>query len=71
MSNTPGEDQREREEFEAAAGESHDSFLGEFIAFLKENKKWWLAPMLVVFALLTLIAILGGTGAAPFIYSLF
>jgi hypothetical protein len=47
------------------------SLLGEFGAYLNENKKWWLIPILVVFLLLGVLVVLGGTSAAPFIYTLF
>ena len=47
------------------------SLLREFGAFLTENKKWWLVPIVVVFALLGVLIALGATGAAPFIYTLF
>jgi len=36
-----------------------------------ENKKWWLVPILLVFVLLGVLIVLGGTSAAPFIYTLF
>ncbi|MCX5684909.1 MAG: DUF5989 family protein [Planctomycetota bacterium] len=39
--------------------------------FLKDNKKWWLIPILVALALVALLAILGGTGLAPLIYTVF
>jgi drug/metabolite transporter superfamily protein YnfA len=48
------------------------SILFEFWEFLKERKKWWLAPIiifLVVFG--TLIILTEGTAVAPFIYTLF
>ena len=48
------------------------SILFEFWEFLKERKKWWLAPIiifLVVFG--TLIILTEGTAIAPFIYTLF
>ena len=59
--------------FEQAAreGEGRGGILGEFVSFLRENKKWWLAPILVVLLLFGLLIILAGTGAAPFIYTLF
>lgn len=44
---------------------------GEFVSFLKENKKWWLAPIILSVLLLGLLILLGGTAAAPFIYTLF
>lgn len=43
----------------------------DFWQFLSHNKKWWLLPMLVVLVLLGLLTMLAGTGAAPFIYTLF
>lgn len=46
-------------------------FLGEFWEFLRFNKKWWLLPFLGVLMLLGLLTWLAGTGAAPFIYTLF
>jgi competence protein ComGC len=43
----------------------------EFWAFLKENKKWWLVPMLLVIALFAILIFFSGTPVAPFIYTLF
>ncbi len=45
--------------------------LGELWAFMAHNKKWWLMPIVVMLLLLGLLIILGSTGAAPFIYTLF
>ena len=45
--------------------------VAEYWQFLKENKKWWLIPILLSIALLGGLVVLGGTGAAPFIYTLF
>ena len=39
--------------------------------FVLHNKKWWLTPVFVLLLLLSLVVILAGTGAAPFIYTLF
>jgi hypothetical protein len=46
--------------------------IAEYIGFLKENKKWWLLP--IVFALLLvglLIVLTKGSALAPFIYTIF
>ncbi len=43
----------------------------EFIDYLKNNKKWWLTPIVVVLLLVGVLIMLGGTAAAPFIYTLF
>ena len=48
------------------------AILKEFWQFLRENKKWWLAPVvlfLVLFGALLIFA--KGSALAPFIYSLF
>ena len=42
----------------------------EFLLFLRENKAYWLVPIIVVLLLITVLVILGPT-AAPFIYTLF
>ena len=48
------------------------SVLGEFWQFLKVRKKFWLAPILVVLLLLSLVIVLAqGSALAPFIYALF
>ena len=58
-------------EFEQEAQGQRVGLVGEFLAFLAHNKKWWLLPILVILGLVTVLAVLGGTGAAPFIYTLF
>lgn len=50
---------------------SKGSLVGEFGEFLKQNRKWWLLPILLVFACFAVILVLGSTVAAPFIYTLF
>jgi hypothetical protein len=60
-----------KKDFESAATEERTSFLSEFVYFLKENKKWWLIPILLIISLLALLSFFTGSGAAPFIYTLF
>jgi hypothetical protein len=43
----------------------------EFILFLKENKAYWMAPIIIVFLLLALLVVFGSGASAPFIYTLF
>ena len=57
-----------RNEFEQAAEEERLSLVAEFWLFLRENKKWWLLPILLVFGLIAGFAMLLSTGLAPFIY---
>jgi hypothetical protein len=61
----------EQRDFLAQSTEKRTSFIGDFGAFLKQNKKWWLIPIVVSVVVLGLLVILGGTGVAPFIYTLF
>ena len=44
--------------------------LGEFVAFAKQNKVYWIVPLVLVLALMAVL-IVAGQGAAPFIYTLF
>ena len=43
----------------------------EFWYFLSHTKKWWLLPIVVILLGFGVLVILSGTGAAPFIYTLF
>jgi hypothetical protein len=48
------------------------SFLKELWAFMRERKKYWLLPILLMMALLgALIVFVQGSALAPFIYTLF
>ena len=60
-----------KKEFEKASRGSETGFLSEMIGFLSTNKRWWLTPIVVCLLLLGILMILGSTGAAPFIYSMF
>ena len=51
--------------------QANPGLVAEFIEFLRFNKKWWLAPILVIMLLLTLLAFLTASPVAPFIYTLF
>tara|TARA_E500000331_G_scaffold132482_1_gene129592 strand:- start:227 stop:379 length:153 start_codon:yes stop_codon:yes gene_type:complete len=48
------------------------NFLKEFLEFLKERKKYWLFPILIVLALFGILIVLSqGSVVAPFIYTIF
>jgi len=47
------------------------SLAKEFWLFLKQNKKWWLVPLVLVILLIAGLAIFSGSPVAPFIYTLF
>ncbi len=53
------------------ANQKRPSLALEFWYFLKYNKKWWLLPILVTLLILCLLVLVGGSGLAPFIYTVF
>lgn len=66
------ETRRESEtEFERAGRGQDVGLASEFLAFVIDNKKWWLVPILLALGGLSVLALVAGTGAAPFIYTLF
>jgi hypothetical protein len=69
MSNKP--DAREGLDFVEQAELPARGFVRELWDFVRVNKKWWLTPIIIVLVLLGAIIMLGGTAAAPFIYTLF
>lgn len=47
-------------------------FLKDLWKFLKERKKFWLLPIILVLLMLGILIVIGGGSAvAPFIYTLF
>jgi len=57
--------------FDELAQRKRPSLALEFWYFLKYNKKWWLLPILVTLLILCLLVLVGGSGLAPFIYTVF
>jgi hypothetical protein len=51
--------------------EGRSGVLSELWSFMAHNKKWWLTPVIVMLLLLGVLVVLGSSGAAPFIYTLF
>ena len=48
------------------------SIIGQLFSFLKENRKWWLFPIITILVLLGgLLILTQGSALAPFIYTLF
>jgi hypothetical protein len=53
------------------AAQRRSGVIGELWAFMRVNKKWWLTPIVVALLLLGVLIVLGGSAAAPFIYTIF
>lgn len=46
--------------------------LGELWAFMRERKKWWLLPIIIMLLLVgSLLVFAQGSALAPFIYTVF
>jgi hypothetical protein len=72
MNDNSAEKKDQSDDFASAGGAGRrPGIVSEFIGFMAENKKWWLLPILLVILLLGLVVFLGGSGLAPFIYTLF
>ena len=60
-----------KKSFAEAGEEKERTLLVEIFSFLRHNKKWWLLPIVLVLLAFGILLLLGTTGAAPFIYTLF
>jgi len=58
-------------EFQRQAGGKQPGFIAQFLDFILHNKKWWLTPIVVLLLLAGALILLGGSGVAPFIYTIF
>ena len=50
---------------------SKPTLLSDVKYFLVHSKKWWMTPLIGLLLLFGVLMLLGGTAAAPFIYTLF
>ena len=57
--------------FDLQSQRGQTGLIAEFWAYLRHNRKWWLAPIVIALLLLAGLVWLGCTAAAPFIYTLF
>ena len=58
-------------DFVEGSKKDRPGLLREMFSFIVEGKKWWLTPIIAILLLLGLFIVLGGSAAAPFIYTLF
>lgn len=65
------DDSSKAAQFTAQAEQQQAGFLAELVAFLRDNKRYWLAPILIVLLLVGVLMALATTSAAPLIYPLF
>lgn len=48
-----------------------NGIVSELWQYMRARRAYWMAPILIVMLLLIGLVVAGGTGAAPFIYTLF
>ena len=56
---------------ELSRSRSKPTLMADIKFFLTNSKKWWMFPIIAVLILFGALMVLGGTAAAPFIYTLF
>jgi len=61
----------QKKTFEELSREQQPGLVAEFLMFIRDNKIWWMLPIVIVLGMVGLLAFLTTTGAAPFIYTLF
>lgn len=71
MSDKPHNHGEGDQDFARQAEQAEAGFFRELFDFLAHNKKWWLTPIILMLLLVGLLVVLGGSGLAPFIYTLF
>lgn len=69
--NDSADSNKPKSDFTKQAEAVQQGMAAEFVDYLRQNKKWWLTPIIIVLLLVGLLIVLGGTAAAPFIYTLF
>lgn len=53
------------------ANSKNENLFFEVIGMLKNNKKYWLVPIILVLIIFGMLILLGSSTMAPFIYTLF
>ena len=71
MSTQPKGTPSESNAFARESEAKRASFFSDYLYFLKNNKKWWMLPLLLILLGFGTLMILSASGAAPFIYTLF
>lgn len=71
MKNPQTKNTREDPDLGELVERKRSNVVAEFWGLLRHNKKWWLAPIIIVSLLVGALLVLFGTPVAPLIYTLF
>ncbi len=58
-------------DFAGEAERPRTGFFSEFWYFLRNNKRWWLTPIVLILLLVGVLVLIGSSAAGPLIYPLF
>ena len=67
----PRNDADSRNQFAQHGQEQRSGMFSDFLYLLKNNQKWWMLPLILVFVAFGVFMVLSSTGVAPFIYTVF
>ncbi|MCB9729739.1 MAG: hypothetical protein H6744_05545 [Deltaproteobacteria bacterium] len=56
---------------EVAKSGGQQSFRAELWDYLRQTRKWWLTPILIVMVLIGVLLLVSSTPLSPFVYTLF
>jgi len=59
------------DDFSRQAALKRSSFLSDYLYLLRNNKKWWMLPLLALLLAMGALVLFSSTGVAPLIYTLF
>ena len=71
MADPTSDPSRPEGEFAREAEREDPGLARELWAWLRHNKKWWLAPLLIVLLVVGVLVVVGSTVLGPFLYPLF
>ena len=71
MSKNPAEKESVADDLARRAEASEINVVRELFAFVRQEKKWFLVPILVILLLAGLFVVLSGAAVAPVIYTVF
>ena len=72
MATPTNSDRKERgDAFADLAEKRRFGLVREYLGFARQTGKWWLLPVFAMLGFIGVLIVLGGTGAAPFLYALF
>jgi hypothetical protein len=68
MHQTEGQPSAGQSQFERQSEERAPGLLAEFWDFLRYNRKFWMAPIVLVLLLVAALVVLNALGLSPFVY---